>query len=190
MEKADVTNIADSGFLKSIQSSMSVNANHCYQCKKCSAGCPVVYEMDFAPHQIIHAVRLGMKDLVLKSRSIWLCVSCETCTTRCPHEVDIVKIMDAARIFAKMGKVTPAIAISEIPAFHRSALQIIKIFGRMYELGVVMLFKLRTKEFRKDIDFGLRLIKIGKLTFLPDLTTILKIHKLFSKALKMEGNGK
>lgn len=184
MEKVTTQNTINSEFLKTIQSFMGENANLCYQCKKCSVGCPLLPEMDYAPHQIIHAIRLGLQDLVLKSQTIWLCVACEICTTRCPQGVDIVKIMDTARIFAVKKKFTPG--IKEIPAFHRSALQIIKIFGRMYEMGVIMLLKFRTKGFWRDIDLGLRLIRIGKLSLLPDFAMILKINKMFSKALKME----
>ena len=74
-------------FIKSFQSTVGQNINLCYQCRKCSAGCPIVYEMDYTPTQIIQAIRLGMKDLVLKSKTIWLCTSCETCTTRCPQDI-------------------------------------------------------------------------------------------------------
>ena len=56
----------------------------------CSDGCPVAYVMDYYPNQIIHMVRLGLKDKILNSTTIWLCASCETCATRCPNEIDIV----------------------------------------------------------------------------------------------------
>ncbi len=184
MKTVNTQNIVDTEFFNSIKSFMGENANLCYQCKKCSVGCPVINETDYAPHQIIHALRLGMKDLVLHSQMIWLCVACETCTTRCPQGVDIVKIMDASRIFARKEKVTPG--IKEIPAFHKSVLQVVSIFGRMWEFGVIMLLKFRTKGFTRDINLGLRLIKIKKLALLPDLATLLKINRMFAKALKME----
>ncbi len=186
MKKASTQSMVNNKFFEDIKSFMGENANLCYQCKKCSVGCPVINETDYSPHQIIHALRLGMKDLVLNSKMIWLCVACETCTTRCPQGVDIVKIMDASRIFNRKEKVPPG--IKEIPAFHKSVLQIISIFGRMYEFGVVILLKLRTKGFTKDINMGLRLIKIKKLALLPDLATLLKINRMFARALKMEKN--
>jgi len=135
MEKNVSQNTVNNDFMKAVQLDIGENVNLCYQCKKCTAGCPVVHDMDYTPTQIIHAVRLGMKDLVLKSKTIWLCASCETCTTRCPQDIDIAGIMDAARIIAKREKVTPA--IKDIPALHKSFLQIIKMFGRSYELGVI-----------------------------------------------------
>lgn len=184
MKDTNTLHIASTDFLKNVKSFMGENANLCYQCKKCSVGCPLLPEMDYGPHQIVHALRLGLKDLVLNSRTIWICVACETCTTRCPQGVDIVKIMDASRIFAKENKVTPK--IKEVPAFHTSVLTILKYFGRLYEFGVVILLKFRTGQFMRDVKMGLKLIRIGKLSILPDFTMAMKINRLFSKALKME----
>ena len=73
------------------------NLSRCYQCSMCSDGCPVAYAMDYHPNQIIHMVQLGLKEKVLQSSAIWLCVSCDTCGTRCPNEIDIVRLMDVLR---------------------------------------------------------------------------------------------
>ena len=40
--------------------------------------------MDFLPSQIMRLVHLGAENEVLGSQAIWLCASCEACTTRCP----------------------------------------------------------------------------------------------------------
>lgn len=85
------------------------NVNLCYQCKKCAAGCPVSYAMDHTPAQLIHGMRLGMDDLVLNSKTMWLCASCETCTTRCPQDVDVAKVMDAVKITALHQGIKPAV---------------------------------------------------------------------------------
>ena len=49
------------------------DVNLCFQCGKCAAGCPVAYAMDFTPTQLIHAIQLGIDDVVLHSKSMWLC---------------------------------------------------------------------------------------------------------------------
>ncbi len=175
-------------FMETIKSSIGENVNLCYQCKKCAAGCPVVYEMDYTPTQIIQAVRLGMEDLVLGSKTIWLCASCDTCSTRCPQDIDIAGVMDAARIISRRRGVAPA--IKEIPAFHRSFLQIVGMFGRSYELGMIALLKLRTGKFTKDLKLGLKLFKSGKLKMLPQVSNKSKINKIFSKVKKMERDKK
>ncbi len=72
------------------------NIYACYQCGKCSAGCPFASAMDDLPNQIIRLVQLGDEE-VLKSKTIWLCASCFTCATRCPKGVDLSKVMEALR---------------------------------------------------------------------------------------------
>jgi len=70
------------------------------QCLKCTAGCPTAPYMDIRPNHIIRMIQMGMKKEVLGSSAIWLCVSCETCGTRCPNEIDIGVLMDALREMA------------------------------------------------------------------------------------------
>jgi len=69
----------------------------CYQCGKCSAGCPAVSEMDILPNQVIRYVQLGFKDELLKSKSYWVCASCLTCNARCPKGIKIAEVMEAIR---------------------------------------------------------------------------------------------
>lgn len=94
---------------EAVRSESGQNVNLCYQYRKCAAGCPVSYAMDHTPDQLIHGMRLGMDDLVLNSKTMWLCASCETCTTRCPQDVDIAKVMDAVKITALHQGIKPAV---------------------------------------------------------------------------------
>jgi heterodisulfide reductase subunit C len=71
--------------------------NLCYQCGKCSAGCPMSFAMDLLPNQIIHAVQLGLVEDIANSRTPWLCASCLVCTVRCPKGIDIARVMEALR---------------------------------------------------------------------------------------------
>ena len=97
-----------SDFVKEVELRSGQSVTACYQCGKCSAGCPICFDMDYSPNQIMRMIQLGMRDEVLSSRSIWLCASCETCTTRCPREVDLASIMDALRRMAhREGAKTP-----------------------------------------------------------------------------------
>jgi heterodisulfide reductase subunit C len=114
-------------FLKQINADTLQEINNCYQCGKCSSGCPVADEMDLTPSQIIHAIRLGQKDMVENSKAIWLCASCETCTTRCPHGVDIAGAMDAARRVIFTEGLAPA--DNKAPSMHKSFLESVRMFG-------------------------------------------------------------
>jgi heterodisulfide reductase subunit C len=69
----------------------------CYQCGKCSAGCPAVSEMDILPNQVIRYAQLGLKDELMSANSVWVCASCFTCNVRCPKGVKIAEVMEAIR---------------------------------------------------------------------------------------------
>jgi len=83
-------------FIERVNELSGQNVYKCYHCGKCSAGCPLTHLMDLLPNQVIRRVQLG-DESVLKSRTIWLCVSCFTCTVRCPQGIDLAKIMEALR---------------------------------------------------------------------------------------------
>jgi len=72
----------------------------CYQCGKCSAGCPAAFAMDMLPSQVIRLLQLGQAEKVLQSATIWFCAACQTCYTRCPKGVDLSRIMEALRELA------------------------------------------------------------------------------------------
>ena len=74
------------------------NVYKCYQCGRCSAGCPFAFEMDLLPNQIIRMVQMGLNDEVNRSKPLTLCASCFTCHARCPKGIDIAKLMEAIRL--------------------------------------------------------------------------------------------
>ena len=160
------------------------NVNLCFQCGKCAAGCPISYAMDHKPAQLIHAIRLGMDDLVFKSTTMWLCASCETCTTRCPQEVDVAKVMDAVKITAMRRGIKPT--IPQVASFYKAALSNIKMCGRMFEVGMIVALKLRTFDFFKDMGLGMKMFLKGKLKVIPSLTGATRTWKIFNRVKKIE----
>jgi heterodisulfide reductase subunit C len=119
--------------------------NRCYQCSMCSDGCPVAYAMDYYPNQLIHLVRLGLKEKVLNSTTIWLCASCETCATRCPNEIDIVRLMDILREESVKAGVNSR--VSNILKFHQAFLDQIKKKGRIDEVSLMISYEMKSHEF-------------------------------------------
>ncbi len=83
--------------LRKIEEISGENVFACYQCGKCSAGCPMVAEMDLLPNQIIRFLQIGAGEAVLEKRTIWLCASCFTCAARCPKGVNLAKLMEGVR---------------------------------------------------------------------------------------------
>ena len=74
--------------------------NLCYQCGKCSAGCPMSFAMDLLPNQVMRLVQLGLDEDIAICKTIWLCASCLACTVRCPKGVDIARVMEALRLLS------------------------------------------------------------------------------------------
>ena len=173
-----------SEFAETIRGTTGLDVNVCYQCRKCTAGCPVAYAMDYPPAQLMHAIRLGLQDLVLNSNTMWLCASCETCTTRCPQEVDIAGVMDALRIMATRAGVKPK--VPEITAAYCSGLTNIRFFGRLYELGFAGMFYLSTGQLTKDLSLGIKMFKKGKLKLLPSFRGSSITRRIFAKVREQE----
>ena len=85
-------------FVSKVQELSGQNLLACYQCGKCSAGCPAVSQMDILPNQIIRFAQLGFKDELMESRSIWICESCFMCNARCPKGINIAEVIEALRL--------------------------------------------------------------------------------------------
>ena len=153
--------------------------NLCYQCRKCSAGCPTVADFDYPPNMVIRMIQLGEEDKLLSSRAIWMCVSCETCGTRCPNGIRISAVMDSLRAACLASGVKPADPVTV--ALHTSFIGNIKFFGRLHEATMLMLYKLKCGSIAKeDIDVGLKLFLRGKIPLLPKRSrNIRKIRDLF-----------
>lgn len=158
----------------------------CYQCGKCSAGCPLAFWMDHLPNQIIRMVQLGMEEEALTSRAIWLCASCLTCTVRCPREIDIAKVMDYLRHRAYKKGITSS-EETEIPLFNKIFAKNIKLFGRLYEIGLMAMFNLLSKKFFKDVSLLPKMFLKRKIGILPKRIKNAKdVRDIFKRSGELE----
>ena len=150
---------------KRIQEELGENVFLCYQCVKCSGGCPVNEYFDWQPNQIMRAVQLGQEDVALDSETPWLCASCQTCSTRCPQGLDIAAIMDfLTREAIALGK-KPNVKI--VSHFNKAFMREVRLWGRAYELGMIAEIKLRTGNLTGDLDMGLKMIAKNKFPLFP-----------------------
>ena len=101
-------------FIEKVEQLSGEKVLSCYQCGKCSAGCPVVSAMDILPNQIIRLVQLGDED-VLNCKAIWFCASCFVCASRCPKDIDISKVAESLRSI-KLRKGFDYLSIPKIPS--------------------------------------------------------------------------
>jgi heterodisulfide reductase subunit B len=167
----EVITAADSRLAHLIEDETGENVYLCYQCGKCTSGCPLAEHFDLTPNEIMRSIQLGLDDEILSSRTIWLCASCQVCTTRCPQGIDIAKIMDHLMMIARQRGYKPTIPAVEdfIKVFHRNA----KLLGRAYEAGLIVETNLRALDPLKDVfDLGLPMILKGKIKFLPTITRV------------------
>ena len=167
LEAETIIGKTDSSFLEQAKQKSGEDLSLCYQCLKCTAGCPTAPYMDIRPNNIIRMIQMGMKEAVLGSSAIWFCVSCETCGTRCPNEIDIGVLMDALREMAIEGGV-PA-KEKNIHLLHEAFVQSIKRGGRVHEATMLIDYKLRSKDFMTDLIPGMMLFMKGKIPLFPSL---------------------
>jgi heterodisulfide reductase subunit C len=91
------------------------NPLKCMKCGKCSATCPAFNEMDIKPHQFVSYVVNNNVEELVKSESLWKCLSCFACVERCPRDVKPGKIIDAARQLVVRERGGNYLSADEIP---------------------------------------------------------------------------
>jgi heterodisulfide reductase subunit C len=140
----------------------------CYQCQKCTNGCPMSFAMDIFPHQVMHRIQLDMIDELINSDTIWVCASCETCTARCPNDIDIAHIMDTLRHISIKRGVKPS--QKQALVFHKAFLSNVKNLGKMHEMTVAIDYTLKSVGLNgllKQSQYGMNMILKGKMKLLP-----------------------
>ncbi len=158
-------------------------ALRCYQCKKCSSGCPLSFAMDVLPHQIMRLVQLDSPQEILVANTHWICSSCQTCTTRCPNDIDIAGVMD---VFRQQSVDNGTVSEKEPALFNRLFLSTVKRHGRVHELAVIGKFKLLSGQWLNDIPMGLGMLLRGKLRIFPNrIRGRHEIRNLFKKRTRV-----
>jgi heterodisulfide reductase subunit C len=107
-----------------------VRSYDCYQCGKCSGGCPMLEGMDYGPRGIMRCAQAGALDSILHSSTIWLCSGCYACVDRCPHDVNVPAFIEEARYEAARR----GIVRRDSEVLNRTFLANIKAFGRSHEM--------------------------------------------------------
>ena len=145
------------------------NVHSCYQCNRCSSGCPLSEHFDLTPSRVMRFLQLGLDDPVLRSTTIWLCSSCQACSTRCPQGLDVVRIMDELKAISRERGVTPG--VSSIPTMYDVFLRDVRLLGRTYELGLAAELGLRSGDPFKELPMGMEMLRKGKFSLLPRRTS-------------------
>jgi heterodisulfide reductase subunit C2 len=159
----------------------------CYQCGKCSAGCPLATESEHPPSQLLRLLQLrdpALDERALRSLTIWLCLTCNTCSARCPQEVDLPKIMDFLRERSYHSQMVNPRA-RDIVSFHRAFLGAVRSTGRLFELGMIADYKRRSLKFLQDVKLAPRLLIRGKLGLVPHrVKNRAELKRIFDQAMQ------
>jgi heterodisulfide reductase subunit C len=183
----EVINIKEKSYKLSdaVAAVAGIDVSFCYQCGRCASGCPIAYEMDLRPTQLMHAIQLGLKDLVYKSKTMWLCASCLNCSTHCPQDVDIAEVMDSVKIMMQRDGKRPK--MPGVLKLFRSMNWNMKFFGRMHDLSMAAVYKLLALNISKeDMNMFFKMLRNGKFKIFPKFKSSLAVRRIFRQAKKQE----
>jgi heterodisulfide reductase subunit C2 len=154
----------DLSFLNEMEKASGQKISGCYQCYRCTVGCPVAKEMDVYPHRVIRYIILGERERVLASKSVWTCLQCVTCSVRCPNDIDIAHVFDTVRKIAMKERRGEE---EDTWKFDQYFLNSVEEHGRLYEIEAVLKYKADKKDFFGDTKMGMGMFLKGRLGVLP-----------------------
>jgi heterodisulfide reductase subunit C len=121
-------------------------------------------DFDFTVSRIMRLIQAGQREAVLSSKAIWMCATCETCTQRCPNNIDVASVMDTCRHMARRARKGGVYAVK---TFFDSFLTSVGLNGRTHEIGLMVMFMARTGRFWTDVELAPKMLPKGKMAILP-----------------------
>ena len=139
----------------------------CYQCRRCAAGCPVGVETGYVtPDRLIRMITLGDRTQALNNELVWKCVSCFTCGTRCPNDIQTARITETIKKMAKEEKVAPL--KPKVAHFHDAFVMSGLRWGRVNEMEFMSFYELKNfiqdfkrKDYKAIYDEIVTQVKLG-----------------------------
>lgn len=160
---------------------------HCLQCGSCSGSCPNGPDMDHTPRELLALINAGQRERVLKSNTMWCCVSCYACTTRCPQNIPITDIMYALkRISLREGLAQG----TDAPALARTFTGLLDKYGRSFEFGLASRYYLFNKPLSmlRMGPLGLSMFTRGRMSLVPTrIRQLDQLQKIIQKAKQLGG---
>ena len=157
-------NKADNAFIRAVEDESGQVLSRCYQCGNCTAGCPMSFTYDLSTSRLMRLIQAGQRKTVLSAKSLWMCATCETCTQRCPNNIDVAKILDVCRHMARREGYG---GVRAVKIFWDAFIQSVGWHGRIHELGLMAMFMARTGRFWTDVDLAPKMLPKGKMALLP-----------------------
>ena len=148
---------------------------HCLQCGSCGGSCPSGADMEYSPRKLIAMINGGDRDAVLAANTMWACVSCYFCTTRCPQDIPITEIIYSLK---RMSIAEKRYKNTDAPALAKTFTDFVDKYGRSYEAGLATGYHLlhRPLGVMKMMPMGMQMFARGRMAILP--TKIRQIDQL------------
>lgn len=143
---------------EAIAADAGVNLKDCYQCGKCTAGCPLAESMDLVPREVIRYLQLGAIDVVLEAKTPWICAQCVVCSSRCPQNVDICSVMRAVRLASKHAGKRP---VPEADIFDDEFIANVRAHGVSNEQYLAAMYNVKSGHFVQDMGNATRMLRRG-----------------------------
>ena len=158
MHAIDLSRISDASIeaCEAIAREAGVNLKDCYQCGKCTAGCPLAEGMDLMPREVIRFLQLGALDVVLDAKTPWICAQCDVCSSRCPQNVDICSTMRAVRLASKHAGKRP---VPEADIFDEEFIANVRAHGVSNEQYLAAAYNLKSGHLMQDMGNATRMLK-------------------------------
>ena len=148
----------------------------CIQCGTCTASCPNADRMDRSPSHLIAMARAGMRDEVLSSNSMWLCLSCYLCVVRCPRDVKITRLMHVLETLSARSRLNSKRTTT--PTMYKGFNQFVRSSGRISELWLMVGYYFRTNLFK-----AIGMLPVAVSMFLHQRISI-KVDKMTPEGIK------
>ena len=185
-ERVDLTGRAlDRGFIHALTPAGETLRN-CMQCGSCTATCASAYAMDYTPRQLWHMARLGLKDTVLNSKTLWLCSTCYSCTLRCPRDLPLTGTIGTLKRLAEREGVK---GYKESRHFYRAFMETVRRYGRTNEVEIMVRYFLSTTPLLAVdyVPLALSMLRHGKVPLsLPKVAGSGKLDRLFARVEELE----
>ena len=158
MRAIDLSAITDENLraCEAIAAEAGVNLKDCYQCGKCTAGCPLADAMDLMPREVIRYLQLGALDVVLDAKTPWICAQCVVCSSRCPQNVDICSTMRAVRQASKRAGKRP---LPEADIFDDEFIANVRAHGVSNEQYLAAMYNVKSGHLMQDMGNATRMLK-------------------------------
>jgi heterodisulfide reductase subunit C len=159
---------------------------HCLQCGSCGGSCPSGADMKYTPRMLFALINADQREAVLAANTMWACVSCYFCTTRCPQNIpitDIIYSLKRISIAEGMAKDTDA------PALAKTFTDLLDKYGRSFEFGLASRFYLFNKPLAmlKMGPMGLSMFTRGRMALTPTKIKKLEQHQAIIKKAREIG---